>query len=286
MHVAKSILQYVLFLQKEHDLALSIHFARPHPIQHTAELHALNIHTSPYCIYLKTCPGANEHCVEKQYAVFQKAKSGPYCGCCHAGIREYVFPFPGSEDAAGFISVSGYRAENGAEYLAAISQKYGLPLSELQRVYSTTKTTMPDPVWLETVITPLVCMLQLATQTEDTPKTDLDFPHAVEEYIRLHYTEHITSADICRHFSCSRSYMSTQYNATFGKGIRDTINDLRLADALALLKHFSLSVTEIALSVGFNDSNYFTALFQKKMGMSPLTYRRLMQQPMQKHAQI
>lgn len=278
MHWEKSILEYVLFLQKEHDLAISIHFAIPHPIQHTAELRTLNIHASPYCFYLKTCPRAYFHCVDKQYAVLQKAKNGAYCGVCHAGIQEFVFPFYNVEETAGFISVSGYQVENGTEYLTAVSQKYDLSLTELQKAYNTARTTLPKQAWLETVITPLISMLQLAMQTESTAQEDLDFPHAIEEYIRLHYTEPITSTDICQHFSCSRSYMSTQFNTTFGKGIRTYINELRLIDAKELLKHFQLNVTEIALAVGFNDSNYFSTLFHKATGMSPIAYRQQYQE--------
>jgi YesN/AraC family two-component response regulator len=39
-------------------------------------------------------------------------------------------------------------------------------------------------------------------------------------------------------------------------------------------KNTKLSVTEISYSVGFADSNYFSNIFKKSVGLSPLAYRK------------
>ncbi len=49
---------------------------------------------------------------------------------------------------------------------------------------------------------------------------------------------------------------------------------LRLQKAMALLRDTDRSVTDVALRVGFNDSNYFWRQFKKVVGMSPTEYRK------------
>jgi AraC-like DNA-binding protein/mannose-6-phosphate isomerase-like protein (cupin superfamily) len=52
------------------------------------------------------------------------------------------------------------------------------------------------------------------------------------------------------------------------------INQLRLSAATDELIQTDKSITDIALDLGFNDSNYFTRLFKKQLGLSPREYRQ------------
>jgi AraC family L-rhamnose operon transcriptional activator RhaR/AraC family L-rhamnose operon regulatory protein RhaS len=49
---------------------------------------------------------------------------------------------------------------------------------------------------------------------------------------------------------------------------------LRIQRATELLRHGDQSISEIAFSVGFEDSNYFSRQFRKSMHTSPREYRR------------
>ncbi|MBC7328558.1 AraC family transcriptional regulator [bacterium] len=42
-----------------------------------------------------------------------------------------------------------------------------------------------------------------------------------------------------------------------------------------LLENSSLSIIEIALNVGYSDPAYFSKIFRKTVGISPIEYRRL-----------
>ena len=59
-----------------------------------------------------------------------------------------------------------------------------------------------------------------------------------------------------------------------GQSVLQFITFERLNGAKALLLESDLSVSEIALSVGYNDYSYFTRLFKKELGMTPLAYRK------------
>ena len=51
------------------------------------------------------------------------------------------------------------------------------------------------------------------------------------------------------------------------------ILELKLQKAKSLLLNSSLSVKEISYMVGYEDATYFTALFKKYTGFTPLAYR-------------
>jgi AraC family L-rhamnose operon transcriptional activator RhaR/AraC family L-rhamnose operon regulatory protein RhaS len=65
---------------------------------------------------------------------------------------------------------------------------------------------------------------------------------------------------------------------TFAKATRlppfEYLIQLRLQNAMRLLRNSRLTVSQIAFEVGFNDSNYFTRQFSKRKGVSPLAYRK------------
>ena len=93
-------------------------------------------------------------------------------------------------------------------------------------------------------------------------------------YVKRNHTDNITLNTICKQFGCSRSYVSHCFKKSIGKNFREYLTEMRLEDAKSLLAYSNLTVTEIALSVGFCDSAYFSNIFKKKYGVSPITYRK------------
>ena len=49
---------------------------------------------------------------------------------------------------------------------------------------------------------------------------------------------------------------------------------MRIKHACDMLLNTGFSITEIAYSSGFNDSNYFGDVFKRIKGVSPLQYRK------------
>lgn len=76
-----------------------------------------NIHDNSYCVYVKTFPEAQAHCIEKQCKIREKCRGGSFVGTCYAGVREYVYPIIKKGDVCGFISVSAYKTENADSYI-------------------------------------------------------------------------------------------------------------------------------------------------------------------------
>ena len=210
--------------------------------------------------------------------VWSKAKlkswDGFFQGVCYAGVQKYVYPIYNGKETIGIVSVSGYQSQNAAHYLNSVSEKYDLDFEKLSAFYRTLKTKIPPKEEVDTLIYPLCEMLELAhIQSQESIHYPQSFAERVAQYIEENHTKKISSKDVCKQFSCSRSYMSREFNRHIGKTIREYLTELRINDARILLEASALSVSEIAYSVGFNDSNYFSNIFKSHVGMSPQEYR-------------
>ena len=71
------------------------------------------------------------------------------------------------------------------------------------------------------------------------------------------------------------NHLNKIVKATTGKTALELITERVLVDAKALLQRSTMNVSEIAYSLGFEDTSYFTRLFRKKIGATPLKYRKM-----------
>lgn len=273
MYNITAIKNYILYLKKECNLAVTLHPVNESLIL-TTELITFNIHENPYCIYVKTCPQAQLHCIHKQAAVYKKSERGSYIGTCHAGVREYVYPIKADGELKGFISVSGYADSHGEEYISAISRKYALPKKDLALAYRSLKREIPDKQTVDTLLQPLCDMLELAYLKTDNTLQEETLAACILRFIKQNYTRPITSKTLCEHFGYSRSHISHTFTQSTHKSLKEYLTDLRVENAKQLLQSSELNVTEIALSLGFLDCNYFTHVFKKQTGISPSAYRK------------
>lgn len=94
-------------------------------------------------------------------------------------------------------------------------------------------------------------------------------------YMNEHYKETITVHDLAARAHMSEAHFCRTFKKLYGRSVIAHINELRVDKAEQLLQNTSLTITEIAFSVGFNDANYFSRVFRKKRGVSPQQARIL-----------
>ncbi len=89
-------------------------------------------------------------------------------------------------------------------------------------------------------------------------------------FIKENFTSDITLSAIAKKFSVSAEHFSRMFKKETGLGFSKYLNSLRLQYAEQLLKGADgQSVTKIAESCGFEDSNYFSKKFKEAYGISP-----------------
>jgi AraC family L-rhamnose operon regulatory protein RhaS len=92
-------------------------------------------------------------------------------------------------------------------------------------------------------------------------------------YLEHHYDEQISLADMARIAAMSERSLLRKFSAATGTTPIQYLLQVRIAHGTRLLRTTSLSITEIAGLVGFEDGNYFARTFRRELGVSPREYR-------------
>jgi AraC family transcriptional activator of pobA len=69
-------------------------------------------------------------------------------------------------------------------------------------------------------------------------------------------------------------YLNKCVKAATGMSALDLLGDMMLIEAKAMLRHTSLSISEIAFKIGKEDPSDFTRFFRTKTGLTPTQYRQ------------
>ncbi|MBE6589242.1 MAG: helix-turn-helix domain-containing protein [Ruminococcaceae bacterium] len=276
MNLIELIENYIVYLITECDLSVTLHPKETESLITFSPLMRFNIHDNSYCTCVKASAEGQARCLAQQEKVQERCREekAEFCGICHAGVFEYVYPLSDGSRIIGFASVSGYAARAGEERIERTAERFDYSVELLKKAYGTLRPTPPDKKRIDTLVLPLCRMLELAYRREEGNVAKDSLITQILRYIHRNYATDLTSEEICRAFYCSRSHFSHIFKKETGKSFREYLTDVRMEDAKSLLRYSKLSVTEIALSVGFGDPNYFSNVFKRCEGCSPLAYRK------------
>lgn len=94
------------------------------------------------------------------------------------------------------------------------------------------------------------------------------------KYIEDNFDKKITIDKLSSIANVTNFHFCRLFKQITGETAVEYINNLRINKAMELLQKSGLTITEIALSCGFNDSNYFSRVFKKNKGISPSSLRK------------
>ncbi|MEM6582212.1 MAG: helix-turn-helix domain-containing protein [Pseudomonadota bacterium] len=86
--------------------------------------------------------------------------------------------------------------------------------------------------------------------------------------------ERISIEELAVDLGLSSRSLSRRFRDATGMNPLAYLQQLRITHAQDLLKHSNLAVGEIAWRIGLQDASYFSQLFSRQCGMSPLKYRQ------------
>lgn len=115
--------------------------------------------------------------------------------------------------------------------------------------------------------------LECAQNAQDD-KVSNGYVEQIQNYVRQHYVDGFTSAQIQEACGLSYKYAGTLFKEVTGQTIKEYQCTLKLRKAEQLLKETDKSIAEVAQLTGFSDMFYFSKIFHKKKGCPPGEYRK------------
>ncbi|MCH1981058.1 AraC family transcriptional regulator [Ruminococcus sp. OA3] len=102
----------------------------------------------------------------------------------------------------------------------------------------------------------------------------------IRDYLNQHFTENITLEMTAKDLGYSATYVSHIFKNSTGQTPIQYVIRRRVGLAQTLLISTDFSATQIATMVGYDNTNYFSTLFAKTVGMTPIRYRHLYKEEM------
>ena len=97
---------------------------------------------------------------------------------------------------------------------------------------------------------------------------------SVKKYIEDHYWEEELSLKIlAEKVYLTPQYLSTLFKNETGQTVGQYMSDYRIEQAKRMLGDPAFKLYQISELVGYKDANYFTRLFKKKTGITPMEYK-------------
>lgn len=93
-------------------------------------------------------------------------------------------------------------------------------------------------------------------------------------YIHEHFNTKILQEDIARQLQISVRYLSKLFKSYMGVTLSNYINIYRINRSIQLMQTTDLTLTEIALQVGFTDSQHYSKVFMSIINETPSQYRK------------
>lgn len=93
-------------------------------------------------------------------------------------------------------------------------------------------------------------------------------------YMETHYKSQPSIEEVAQYAGFSTGYFSRLFHAQSGLTYSAYLNNIQIRHVQILLSTTDMSVTDIAQETGYCHSDYLSAQFKKKTGMTPSEYRR------------
>jgi len=91
--------------------------------------------------------------------------------------------------------------------------------------------------------------------------------------VRRRFAEDIGLESVAADLGVTPEHLSRLFKKELGMNFRDFLVDTRIAEARRLLRDPARKVFEVAAMAGFHDQRYFSEIFRRRTGLSPLEFR-------------
>jgi len=95
------------------------------------------------------------------------------------------------------------------------------------------------------------------------------------QFINECYSNGVSLQTVAKKVGLTTTYFSSLFKKETGQTFSDYVTNKRIAYAKELLKESKQNVTEIAMTLGYDDVRNFSKYFKKYVSISPMEYKKI-----------
>ena len=238
-----------------------------------SEIAAYPAEKRKFCRMVHKDPAEYEKCVACDKAACKRALNdkSTHIYTCRYGFTEAVSPLYNFGTLTGFLMMgqifetdpNGNPLHPEVKNVQSLGENMSLLASE---------TPLVDADMVRSYVKIMTICAQYLTLSNAIPSTKQTVAEMAKKYIFDNYRSKITIADICDEIGCSKSTLITGFKREYGTTVNNYITEVRLNEAVNMLKMGERHIGEIASETGFSDQSYFSKVFSAKYGIPPSEY--------------
>jgi AraC-like DNA-binding protein len=117
-------------------------------------------------------------------------------------------------------------------------------------------------------------LIESSRNKDYNPDISLTYVQKAVDYISQNYEKRITVTDVAAQLGVSRSHLYRVFMKHLSRSPKAYLESYRVKQGQMMLKNTTLSINEVANSVGYEDPLHFSKVFKKWSGVSPKEYRK------------
>ncbi len=226
---------------------------------------AAHMGSTPYCRAVQSTEEGRQACALSDRRLLEKCRASAAIetAVCHAGLLNVAIPLLHEDTPIGYLLFGRIRTA---------PEKTSFESEALRRLYR--KIPPFDEEKTES-LSHIATMLAKYVLLKNTYRPPL--PRGIEAataYIKAHLDTPLSVAALSQNAHVSKSALYKGFRLHFGCTVSEYIHRRRVERAREYLEGSELSMEEISQRVGFSGAAYFSRIFKKQCGLSPLAYRK------------
>lgn len=230
----------------------------------------------PFCQRIQACEDGYEKCLLSDKAILEQcAKNNqPIVHQCHAGLFDIATPIvhPQENIVMGYLIMGRCRHTTDFGEVYEYVKSYPGTYEEWESDY------LSLPYYTDTTIRSaarLAAAMSVSILQDNLVWLELnELAMAAANFITDHLSEELSLNRLCKELNVNKNILYSSFHSHFDCTVNNYVIKERIKKAKFLLKHSSLSVSQICEEVGLKTTTYFCKMFREQTGVTPLVYRK------------
>ena len=227
-----------------------------------------------YCKCIQETSDGKKACRMSEMSLLKKCRDTKKAQMhiCHAGLVDIAVPIIYKEEIIGYIIFGQLKTQSDFSMHENYLHKLYPDTKKLKNYYS--KISCYDSEKIQSVSNIASMLIRfILIENMLKPRLDDNIQKAIN-YIEDNLEKELSVKSISKNVNISKSVLYKKFHQNFKCTVAQYINIKRVEKSTELLLKTDLSMEEISQRVGFTSASYYSRIFKKIKGTTPLKYKR------------